>query len=65
MDSLLLRLPDLPVQWREAPSLPWPFEVVVREGVLPGRDAVVSRERSRDRDFPWSNLGFRCVLSGG
>lgn len=43
-EPLLLRVSDLPERWPTSPSLLWPVEVVVREGVLPGRD-IVSRER--------------------
>lgn len=56
-EPLLLRVSDLPERWPTSPSLLWPVEVVVREGVLPGRDIV-----SRERGLPWSNLCFQPDL---
>lgn len=56
-EPLLLRVSDLPERWLTSPSLLWPTEVVVREGVLPGRDVV-----SRERGLPWSNPCFQPDL---
>lgn len=45
---LLLRASDLPAWWLTSPALPQSIEVIVREGLLPGRN-VVSRDRRGER----------------